>query len=395
MKKTINDLVLKDKTVLLRVDFNVPIKDGVITSTKRIESALPTIKKIISEGGKTVIFSHLGRVKNEEDKLKKDLLPVATELALRLKKPVLFVEQTRGEILEKTISNMNIGDVVLVQNTRHEDLNNKAESKNDVELSVYWASLGDVYINDAFATSHRKHASNVGISQNIRESALGYLVEKEVKAFDKAINKPKHPYVAIIGGAKVSDKIQVLEKLISIADKLIVGGGMAYTFAKAEGREVGSSLVENDYVELAKKLLKKYGKKIVLPIDNYCAKEFADVEAELFGENIPDGYMGLDIGPKTIELFKKTLKGAKTIVWNGPVGVTEFEHFKNGTYELAKAVSELNNVYSVVGGGDIVAAIEKLGMSDKFSHVSTGGGAALELLQGIKLPGIEAIQDKE
>lgn len=394
MKKTINDLILKGKKVLVRVDFNVPVKDGVITSVKRIKAALPTIQKIINDGGKAILFSHLGRVKEEADLPKRDLKPVAVELAHQLGMPVKFVEVTRGEVLENAINSMNNGDVLLVQNTRYEDLNGKAESKNNPELGKYWASLGDVFINDAFGTAHRAHASNVGISSNIAESALGYLMEKEVSSLSKAIVNPEHPYVAIIGGAKVSDKIQVLENLVKIADKMIIGGAMAYTFLKAQGKNVGTSLVEDDYLELAKNFLAKYGDKVVLPVDHACATSFADVEPSIQDGEVQDGFMGLDVGPKTIALFEKTLEGAKTVVWNGPMGVTEFEHYKNGTLAVCKAIAALQNCYSVVGGGDSVAAVEKLGMEDKFSHVSTGGGASLELLQGVKLPGVEAVSDK-
>ncbi|MFV8499773.1 phosphoglycerate kinase [Mycoplasma sp. VS424B] len=394
MKKTIDDLNLKGKKVLVRVDFNVPVKNGVITSTKRIVSALPTINKIIAEGGKVILFSHLGRIKSAEDLASKTLRPVAVELANELQRPVTFVPETRGELLEKTVANMQPGDVVLVENTRFEDLNDKAESKNNPELGAYWASLGDVFINDAFGTAHRAHASNVGISSNIKESALGYLMQKEVESLNKVITNPEHPYVAIIGGAKVSDKIQVLENLAKIADKMIIGGAMAYTFMAARGETTGTSLVENDYVELAKEFLAKYGDKVILPVDHACAKEFKDVEPEMQEGPIKDGYMGLDLGPKSIENIKNALKDAKTVVWNGPMGVAEFVNYEKGTLAVCESIAQLKGAYSVVGGGDSVAAVEKLGMEDKFTHVSTGGGASLELLQGLKLPGVEAVQDK-
>ncbi|MFV8400969.1 phosphoglycerate kinase [Mycoplasma sp. 005V] len=394
MKKTIDDLNLKGKKVLVRVDFNVPVKNGVITSTKRIVSALPTINKIIAEGGKVILFSHLGRIKSADDLASKTLRPVAVELANELQRPVTFVPETRGELLEKTVANMQPGDVVLVENTRFEDLNDKAESKNNPELGAYWASLGDVFINDAFGTAHRAHASNVGISSNIKESALGYLMQKEVESLNKVITNPEHPYVAIIGGAKVSDKIQVLENLAKIADKMIIGGAMAYTFMVARGESAGTSLVENDYVELAKEFLAKYGDKVILPVDHACAKEFKDVEPEIQEGSIKDGYMGLDLGPKSIENIKNALKDAKTVVWNGPMGVAEFVNYEKGTLAVCESIAQLKGAYSVVGGGDSVAAVEKLGMEDKFTHVSTGGGASLELLQGLKLPGVEAVQDK-
>ncbi|MBN4083566.1 phosphoglycerate kinase [Mycoplasma sp. CSL10137] len=394
MKKTINDLDLNNKKVLVRVDFNVPLKNGVITSTKRIKAALPTIQKIVSEGGKAILFSHLGRVKTEEDLESKSLKPVAIELARQLGQKVIFVTKTRGEILEKSIENMKPGEVLLVQNTRYEDLNNKAESKNNEELGKYWASLGDVFVNDAFGTAHRKHASNVGIASNITESALGYLMEKEVSSLQKVIGEPEHPYVAIIGGAKVSDKIQVLENLAKIADKMIIGGAMAYTFLKAQGLNTGTSLVEDDYLDLARDFLSKYSEKVILPIDHATSTEFKDVEPVFQDVEISEGYMGLDLGPKSIELVKSTLNNAKTVVWNGPMGVAEFKNYQKGTYAVCESISELTDAYTVVGGGDSVAAVEKLGMEDKFTHVSTGGGASLELLQGLELPGVTSVQDK-
>ncbi|UUD36639.1 phosphoglycerate kinase [Mycoplasmopsis citelli] len=394
MIKTLNDISVSGKKVIVRVDLNVPVKDGVITSVKRIAAVVPTIKKLVADNAKVILLSHLGRVKSVEDLPKRDLTPVAVELANQLNQTVTFVNATRGEMVEKAIDEMQFGEVILLQNTRYEDLNDKAESKNSPELGKYWASLADVYVNDAFGTSHRAHASNVGISTYIKESAIGYLVEKETEALHKAMDNPERPYVAIVGGAKVSDKIQVLENLAKVADKMIVAGGMAYTFKKAQGYNVGTSLVEDDYLELAKNFLQKYEDKVVLPEDHLCATEFADVEPVVQGYGVEDGFMGLDIGPKSVELFKETIQGAKTVVWNGPVGVTEFENYKNGTLEVCKMIASLEGVYSVVGGGDSVAAVQKLGMEDKFSHVSTGGGAILEMLQGRKLPGIEAIQRK-
>ncbi|QSB07410.1 phosphoglycerate kinase [Mycoplasma tauri] len=395
MKKTINDIELKNKKVLMRVDFNVPIKNGIITSNKRIIAALPTIKKVINDGGKLILFSHLGRIKEQGDIVKNDLFPVSIELSRLLEKPVLFVDSTRGKELENAISNMKPGHIILVQNTRFEDLNGKAESKNNPELAKYWASLGDVFINDAFGTAHRAHASNVGISTYIKESALGYLMQQEVESLSKAITNPAHPFVAIVGGAKVSDKIKVLENLITAVDKMIIGGGMSYTFKKALGYSVGTSLLENDLIEFAKDFLAKYGNKVILPLDNACTKEFADVEPVICDLNIPDDLMGMDIGPKSINLFKESLVDAKTVIWNGPMGVAEFNHFSKGTLEIAQAIAKLGpSCYSVVGGGDSVAAVQKLGMEKHFSHVSTGGGASLEFLQGHELPGVAAIQDK-
>ncbi|WP_338822284.1 phosphoglycerate kinase [Mycoplasmopsis felifaucium] len=395
MKKTIDDLNLKGKKVLIRVDFNVPLKNGVITSNKRIVDVLPTIQKVINEHGKVILLSHLGRVKEEADLAKNDLFPVSIELARLLKRPVKFVDATRGKELETAIEEMKEQDVILMQNTRYEDLNDKSESKNNPALGQYWAGLGDVFINDAFGTAHRAHASNVGIASNIAESAIGYLMQKEVESLTKAIENPAHPYVAIIGGAKVSDKIKVLENLITLVDKMLIGGAMAYTFKKAKGYEVGTSLVEDDYLAFASEFLDKYGDKVLLPVDNACATEFADVEPTYSGLDIPKDMMGLDIGPKTIRNFSNALLGARTVVWNGPMGVAEFQNYSAGTLAIAKAIANLGpDTYSIVGGGDSVAAVEKLGMGSKFSHVSTGGGASLELLQGLELPGVVAIQEK-
>ncbi|QCZ36471.1 phosphoglycerate kinase [Mycoplasma nasistruthionis] len=393
-EKTIDDLNLNHKKVLVRVDFNVPLSNGVITSTKRIKAALPTINKIIQENGKVILLSHLGRVKSQEDLASKSLKPVAVELAKQLQRPVKFVNATRGLALENAINNMNDGDVLLVQNTRYEDLNDKAESNNSDQLGQYWASLGDVFINDAFGTAHRAHASNVGIASNIQESALGYLMQKEVESLNSVIENPNHPYVAIIGGAKVSDKIQVLENLIEIADKMIIGGAMAYTFMAAKGLSTGTSLVEKDYIELASNFLAKYDDKVILPVDHACADGFKDVEATIFDVEIPKRYMGLDVGPKSIENIQNALADAKTVVWNGPMGVAEFVNFQKGTLAVCESIAQLKDAYTLVGGGDSVSAVEKLNMEQEFSHVSTGGGASLELLQGLKLPGVESIQDK-
>ncbi|VEU75343.1 Phosphoglycerate kinase [Mycoplasmopsis maculosa] len=395
MKKSINDLKLKNKKVIMRVDFNVPVKEGVITSNKRILAALPTISKVVEEGGKLILLSHLGRVKEQADLKKNTLYPVAIELARLIGKPVHFVDKTRGIELEIAVNKLEKGEILLVQNTRFEDLNEKAESKNNPELAKYWASLADVYINDAFGAAHRAHASTAGIAEYVKESALGYLMNNEVEKLSKLLNDSEKPFVAIIGGAKVSDKIKVLENLVTVVDKILIGGGMAYTFKKALGFEVGSSLLEQDYLEFAKDFMEKYSDKVLLPIDDLCAREFADVEPIYQEGNIEQGLMGLDIGPKTIKLFAETLKDAKTVFWNGPMGVTEFNNFTKGTLAVAEAIAELQGkAYSVVGGGDSVAAVQKLKMVDSFSHVSTGGGASLELIEGKKLPGIEAIQDK-
>ncbi|CAM9125357.1 phosphoglycerate kinase [Mycoplasma todarodis] len=395
MKKSINDVQLKGKKVLVRVDFNVPIKDGVITSEKRIDAALPTIQKVISEGGKAILFSHLGRIKSEEDKAENSLEVVAIKLAEKLGKEVKFVNATRGAELEATIDAMNEGDVIMFQNTRYEDLNNKAESKNDPELGKYWASLGEVFINDAFGTAHRAHASNVGVASNIAESALGYLVQNEVKMLSQGLDTPKAPFVAIVGGAKVSDKIAVIENLLVKADKILIGGGMAYTFLAAQGYAIGTSLLEADYIELAKKFLAEGGDKLVLPIDHAISTGFADNARQCTeGIEVPEGYMGLDLGDKSIELYKKALEGAKTVVWNGPMGVAEFENFKQGTEAVCETIANQEGVFSVIGGGDSAAAAIKLGFEEKFTHISTGGGASLTYMEGKPLPAIIAIQDK-
>ncbi|WP_430597437.1 phosphoglycerate kinase [Enterococcus sp. AZ177] len=395
-KKTIKDVDLKDKKVLVRVDFNVPLKDGVITNDNRIVAALPTIKYVIDNGGKAILFSHLGRVKTEEDKAGKSLKPVAERLGKLLGKPVTFVPETRGTELETAVNNMKDGDVLVFENTRFEDIDGKKESGNDAELGKYWASLGDVFVNDAFGTAHRAHASNVGIASTGIPTVAGFLMEKEIKFVGEAVTAPKRPFVAILGGAKVSDKIGVIENLISKADKILIGGGMTYTFYKAKGIEIGNSLVEEDKVALAKELIEKAGDKLVLPIDSVCANEFSnDVETVITdGEAVPEGYMGLDIGPKSIELFTKELEGAKTVVWNGPMGVFEMSNFAKGTIGVCEAIANLEDATTIIGGGDSAAAAIQLGFADKFTHISTGGGASLELLEGKELPGLAAINEK-
>ena len=390
---------LKGKKVLARVDFNVPIKDGVIGDDNRMTAALPTINYIIDNGGKAILFSHLGRVKTEEDKKALTLKPVAKHLAELLNKPVTFVPVTRGAQLEDAINNMKDGDVLLVENTRFEDLDGKKESGNDPELGKYWASLGDVYVNDAFGTAHREHASNVGIASNMKaagkKAAAGFLLEKEIKFLGNAVDNPEHPFVAILGGAKVSDKIGVINHLIDKADKIIVGGGMAYTFYAAKGIKIGNSLVEKDKIELAKEIMEKAGDKLVLPIDNVCAEKFDnDAPSKVIEGDIPDGYMALDIGPKSVEEFENVLKDAKTVVWNGPMGVFEMPNFAKGTLEIGKFLGTLKDATTIVGGGDSTAAVKKLGVADKLTHISTGGGASLEYLEGKTLPGIAAVSDK-
>ncbi|HBL2230982.1 TPA: phosphoglycerate kinase [Enterococcus faecium] len=394
-KKTVKDIDLKDKKVLVRVDFNVPLKDGVITDDTRIKAVLPTINYVLEQGGKAILFSHLGRVKTEEDKEGKSLAPVAKRLGELLGKEVTFVPETRGEQLEEAIRNMNDGDVVVFENTRFEDIDGKKESKNDTELGKYWASLGDVFVNDAFGTAHRAHASNVGIASTGIPTVAGFLMEKEIKFIGEAVEEPKRPMIAILGGAKVSDKIGVIENLIPKADKILIGGGMTYTFYEAKGIKIGNSLVEADKVELAKELIEKAGDKLVLPIDNVCAPEFSnDVETQVIEGDIPDGLMALDIGPASVKLFADTLQGAKTVVWNGPMGVFEMSNFAKGTIGVCEAIANLEGATTIIGGGDSAAAAEQLGFADKFTHISTGGGASLELLEGKELPGLAAINDK-
>ncbi|WP_305808724.1 phosphoglycerate kinase [Staphylococcus epidermidis] len=394
-KKIVSDLDLKGKVVLERADFNVPIKDGEITNDNRIVQALPTIKYIIEQGGKLVLFSHLGKVKEESDKEGLSLKPVAENLSKQLGKEVIFVPETRGEKLETAIENLNEGDVLLVENTRFEDLDGKKESKNDSELGKYWASLGDVFVNDAFGTAHREHASNVGISTHL-ETAAGYLMEKEIKFIGGVVNDPQKPVVAILGGAKVSDKINVIKNLVNIADKILIGGGMAYTFIKAQGKEIGLSLLEEDKIDFAKDLLENNGDQIVLPVDCKIAKEFSNDAkiTEVSINEIPSDQEAMDIGLKTVELFNKELQGAHTVVWNGPMGVFEFSNFAKGTIGVCESIAKLEDATTIIGGGDSAAAAISLGFEDDFTHISTGGGASLEYLEGKELPGIKAINDK-
>ena len=394
-KKIVSDLDLKGKVVLERADFNVPIKDGEITNDNRIVQALPTIKYIIEQGGKLVLFSHLGKVKEESDKEGLSLKPVAENLSKKLGKEVIFVPETRGEKLETAIENLNEGDVLLVENTRFEDLDGKKESKNDPELGKYWASLGDVFVNDAFGTAHREHASNVGISTHL-ETAAGYLMEKEIKFIGGVVNDPQKPVIAILGGAKVSDKINVIKNLVNIADKILIGGGMAYTFIKAQGKEIGLSLLEEDKIDFAKDLLENNGDQIVLPVDCKIAKEFSNDAkiTEVSINEIPSDQEAMDIGPKTVELFNKELQGAHTVVWNGPMGVFEFSNFAKGTIGVCESIAKLEDATTIIGGGDSAAAAISLGFEDDFTHISTGGGASLEYLEGKELPGIKAINDK-
>ena len=394
-KKNVKDIDLKGKKVLVRADFNVPMKDGAITNDNRIVQALPTIKYIAEQGGKVILFSHLGKVKTEEDKKELSLKPVAERLSELLNEKVTFVPETRGEKLENAINDLSEGGVLLFENTRFEDVDGKKESKNDPELGKYWASLGDVFINDAFGTAHREHASNVGIASNV-EIASGFLMDKEIKFIGGVVNNPERPLVAILGGAKVSDKIGVIENLLNIADKVIIGGGMAYTFFKVQGKEIGLSLLEEDKIDFAKELLNRAGDKIILPVDCKVAKEFSNDAkiTEVSIDEIPSDQEAMDIGPKTVELFTEALEGANTVVWNGPMGVFEFNNFAKGTIGVCEAIANLKDATTIIGGGDSAAAAMDLGFADDFSHISTGGGASLEYLEGKELPGIEAISEK-
>ena len=394
MKKTIRDYELNGKKVLIRVDFNVPMEDGNIVDDHRIVASLPTIKYAMENGAKVILLSHLGRVKTEEDIIINDLKVVATHLSSLLNVVVKFINETRGEELESTINNMNDGEVVLIQNTRYEDLDGKKESSNDSELGSYWASLGDIFINDAFGTSHRAHASNVGIASNI-PSGVGFLIEKELDVLEPAINNPERPLVVILGGSKVSDKIGVIENLVKVADYILIGGGMAYTFLYASGISVGNSLLDRDNVEFCTNILNEYSDKIVLPIDSVCAREITD-DADTrtcFINEIKEDEIGVDIGYNTVKLFRQYLSQAKTIIWNGPVGIFEKEPFSNGTKGICEILKEVDAT-KIIGGGDTGAAISVFGYEDYVSHISTGGGASLELLEGKELPGIAIIDEK-
>ena len=397
-KLTVKDVDLKGKKVLVRVDFNVPVKDGVITNDNRITAALPTIKYILEQGGRAILFSHLGRVKEEADKEGKSLAPVAADLAAKLGQDVKFIPGvTRGAELEAAVNALEDGQVLLVENTRFEDVDGKKESKNDPELGKYWASLGDgIFVNDAFGTAHRAHASNVGISANVEKAVAGFLLENEIAYIQEAVENPERPFVAILGGSKVSDKIGVIENLLAKADKVLIGGGMTYTFYKAQGIEIGNSLVEEDKLDVAKALLEKSNGKLILPVDSKEANAFADYTEVKYteGEAVDPGFLGLDIGPKSIAKFDEALTGAKTVVWNGPMGVFENPDFQAGTIGVMDAIVKQPGVKSIIGGGDSAAAAINLGYADKFSWISTGGGASMELLEGKELPGLAALTEK-
>ena len=388
-KKTIEDIQVNGKKVLVRCDFNVPLKDGVITAENRLKGALPTIKYLIENGAKVILCSHLGKDAS------KSLAPVAVRLSEMLGKTVVFAadQEVVGENARKAVADMKDGDVVLLENTRCR----KEETKNGEELSKELASLCDIYVNDAFGTAHRAHSSTEGVTKFVDTAVCGYLIQKELKFLGEAVNNPVRPFVAILGGAKVSDKIAVIENLLDKVNTLIIGGGMAYTFLKAQGYSVGNSLVEEERLDYAKKMIadaEAKGVRFLLPVDHRVAAEFKDVAPVITeDQNIQDGFMGLDIGPKTEAIYAEAIKDAKTVIWNGPMGVFEFENFNKGTIAVAKAMADADAT-TVIGGGDSAAAVNTLGFGDKMTHISTGGGASLEFLEGKTLPGIAALNDK-
>jgi len=392
MKKTIRDFDLKNKKVLIRCDFNVPIKDNKIIDDNRIATSIPTIKYALDNGAKVVLLSHLGRVKTEEDKQKNSLFIVSKRLEELLGNKVIFINDTRGEELENAISNTSTDEVILIQNTRYEDLDGKKESGNDESLGKYWASLGDIFINDAFGTAHRAHASNVGIASNL-PSGIGFLIEKELKELS-ILNEPEQPFIVILGGSKVSDKINVIKNLVNKADKILIGGGMSYTFLKAKGLNIGASILDEESIEFAKEMIEKYSNKIILPTDIRVTEEFLnDAPSKTVKiTEISSNEMGLDLGNDTVDLFSKYIDTAKVIFWNGPLGVYEFDNFAIGTKKILDKVAN-SGAKVILGGGDIVAASKELGYKDKVTHASTGGGATLEYIEGKELPGITIIDN--
>ncbi|HSQ34299.1 MAG TPA: phosphoglycerate kinase [Peptostreptococcaceae bacterium] len=394
-KKTIEDIDVKGKKVLVRCDFNVPLKDGVITDENRLNGALPTINYLLNKGAKVILCSHLGKPKGEP-KPELSLAPVAKRLSEMLNKEVVFAadDNVVGENAKTAVEKMENGDIVLLQNTRYR----KEETKNEDNFSEELASLAEVFVNDAFGTAHRAHCSTVGVSEYTKENVCGYLIQKELKFLGESVQSPIKPFVAILGGAKVSDKIAVIENLLDKVDTLIIGGGMAYTFLKAQGYEIGTSLLEEDKVDYSKEMIdkaKSKGVNLLLPVDNIVADKFASDATPVTTDdaNIPSGYMGLDIGPKTTKIYVNAIKDAKTVIWNGPMGVFEFSNFANGTLEVAKTMANANAT-TIVGGGDSAAAVNQLGFGDKMTHVSTGGGASLEFLEGKELPGISTLDNK-
>ena len=391
-KVSVEDIEVKGKKVLVRCDFNVPLdSDGNITDENRIVGALPTIKYLMENGAKVILCSHMGKPKGEP-KPELSLAPVAKSLSEKLGKEVIFAadDNVVGENAKAAVAAMVEGDVVLLENTRYR----KEETKNEEAFSKELASLADVFVNDAFGTAHRAHCSNVGVSSLLPVAAAGYLIQKEIEFLGNAVNDPVRPLVAVLGGSKVSSKISVIENLLDKVDTLIIGGGMAYTFEAALGRTTGTSLLEPDFIDYAKKMLDKAQGKLLLPVDTVVAKEFSnDAESMVVEDNIPDGWMGLDIGPKTIEKYSEVLKGAKTVVWNGPMGVFEMPNFAKGTNSIASVLADIDAT-TIIGGGDSVAAVNQAGLGEKMSHVSTGGGASMEFLEGKVLPGIAALNDK-
>lgn len=390
MKKTIRDFDLNNKKVIIRVDYNVPMKNNVILDDNRIKASLKTINYALSKGAKVILLSHLGRIKEESDKASNSLKPVAKRLSELINKEVLFIDNTRGSEVNEAIYKMKSKDIILLQNTRYEDLDGKLESGNDISLAEYWSKLGDIFINDAFGTIHRSHASNVGIASFL-PSGIGFLVEEEINKLSLVIDNPVHPNAVILGGAKVSDKIGVIDNLVKLNDYIIIGGAMAYTFLYAKGENIGASLLESEVIDYCKNLLSEYSEKIILPIDSVVSKKIG--EESCIKEILDNDDIGLDIGSKTIELYKNILKECKTIFWNGPLGMFEEEQYSNGTKEILKYLSTLDTTV-ILGGGDTASAAINFGYKDSFTHISTGGGASLELLEGKVLPGLEVIKDK-
>ena len=395
-KKTIDDENYCGKKVLVRCDFNVPMKDGVITNENRINAALPTIQKLLKDGAKVILCSHLGKPKNGPE-AKFSLAPVAAALSAKLGKTVVFADDDNvvGENAKAAVAAMNNGDVVLLQNTRFR----KEETKNMPEFSEELASLADAYVDDAFGSCHRAHCSTAGVTDYVKDTAVGYLMEKEIKYLGNAVNDPERPFTAILGGAKVADKLNVISNLLEKVDTLIIGGGMSYTFQKALGGSIGKSLCEEDKIDLAREMLEKAkekGVRILLPVDNICGQEFNNdtLRITVHSKQIPDGWEGMDIGPQTQALFAAEIANAATVVWNGPMGVFEFPNFAGGTRAIAQALADNHNCVSIIGGGDSAAAVEQMGYADKMTHISTGGGASLEFLEGKELPGVAALNDK-
>lgn len=390
MKKTIRDYDLKNKKVIIRVDFNVPIKDGIITDDNRIVESLKTINYALENQAKIILMSHLGRIKSKEDLEKNSLKIVANRLSEILNKDIIFIPETRGKMLEQAVFNLKSGDIILMENTRFEDLEGKKESSNDESLSKYWASLGDIFINDAFGTCHRSHASNVGIASYL-PNGIGFLIEKELLALEK-VNHPDRPLTVIIGGAKVSDKIGLIENLVKKCDNVLIGGAMSFTFLKAKGINIGKSLLDEESIDFCKSILNNYP-NVIVPADSMETDEISENSKVNVAVDINDNKIGIDIGPKTIEQFKPILESSKTIVWNGPVGMFEYDNFANGTKEICSILAS-SNAFTIIGGGDTASAIKKFGFVDKMNHVSTGGGATLEFLEGKDLPGVKIINNR-